>query len=234
MSDGRIFLVQVVNGNGNPYINYTEVYYSDNEGATWTRSTNDSRSYTTDPKFSEGKVIETSTGTLAWYTSWSDTYNCMVYSESTDNGVTWGALHTLPNLKCARSSFAVYEDTSTEDMVYYMTWVYDEYHSSITTDNGQCRSRLSLARSYDGINWEYLGDVYRWQSSYTVNSVPINHIVDPFITVTDDYIYVGSGFSEKIYNEDAGDATFHHAQREHIVRIDKASLAAYNTWPSVD
>ena len=149
------------------------------------------------------------------YNSWND-YPCIVYSESTDNGVTWGPLQKLSEFVCTRSSMQIVRDTySDNDTAYYMVWVNCDI----------ARSRLSLAKSEDGKNWTYIGDLWRWESPYRIGAsgLPLNHIVDPFVSVSRDKILVGAGIAE--YVPENGPITNGHGElRQHIWSIDRDTL----------
>jgi len=106
------------------------------------------------------------------------------------------------------------------DTTYYMVWVKND--AAQTPEDSQAsmpRSHLVLEMSVDGINWTYLGDIWRWESKYYSNTADIQHIVDPFITVTEGYLIIGSGISEKVGTQ------AHHQQREHIWSVQKSTLA---------
>ena len=77
------------------------------------------------------------------------------------------------------------------------------------------------------MNWEFLCDVerntsYVWSDDITVTS-PIFQIVDPSIEVTDDYVYISYGTSDKTleYGNE-----YHNAQEIKVVRIEKDKLKA--------
>ena len=231
MSNGRIFYVQTMNTStaaaeyGYPRV-WCDVYYSDDNGATWTKSESSTFEMSGNDvsiRIGEAKVLETANGILRLYSSWND-YGCIVYSESTDNGVTWGPIQYLEGYVCSKSSMQFAKDTYADNnTTYYMVWVKND-----TTDDPEesqasmPRSHLVLEKSVDGINWTYLGDIWRWESKYYSNTADIQHIVDPFITVTEDYLIIGSGLSEKV-----GTAA-HHAQREHIYSVRKDTLGNEN------
>ena len=106
---------------------------------------------------------------------------------------------------------------------YYMVWVNCGIH----------RSRLSLARSEDGKNWSYIGDIWRWESAYrysiSESSAPLNHVVDPFVAVTKNAIIVGTGLSEHMpVDGETGYHTYHRAQRQHIWTIDRDTIGKGN------
>ncbi|MBQ8551250.1 MAG: S-layer homology domain-containing protein [Clostridia bacterium] len=204
---------------------FCEFYYSDDNGKTWTKSDTDSweiEGNETQTHFGECKILECADGTLRMYNSWNR-YGCIVYSESYDNGATWGPLVEMKEFYCSCSSMQFVRDPYADNATtYYMVWVYSE-PTALTS--GMTRARLSLAKSTDGKEWEFLGDVWRWESNYSKGGAFINHVVDPFIKVTEDYVLVGSGFSEHTALSGEPDvANWHQAQRQHIYSIPKASL----------
>ena len=223
MSDGRIFFSLTYN-NVNGRVAHVEIYYSDDEGKTWTKSQTSTLDLTTDTRFAESKILETSVpGTLRMLTTWS-TAGYMQYSESKDNGVTWGELVRMEDFKCYRSSFDVFRDTETG--VSYMVWVYNDV-----------RTRLGLARSVDGINWEYCMDILRQETPVTYNGVHLNHIVDPFVKVVGDYVVVGTGFAQELGNYEFTDAEsdlYHKVQREELYFIKKNEITSYGIWPNTN
>jgi len=224
---GRIFYCQnyeVLSGDPVDGRNvFCEFWYSDDNGKSWKKSETDSweiKGNETETHFGECKILECADGTLRMYNSWN-AYGCIVYSESKDGGVTWGPLVEMPEFVCARSSMQFWRDPYADsDHTYYMVWVYSEPQSK---SSGMARSRLSLAKSTDGKNWEYIGDLWRWESNYKYNTALINHIVDPFVMTTEDYVIVGTGLSERV-GFDITDNSFHQAQRQHIWSVPKASL----------
>ena len=242
ISSGRIFFVQnyesstyVTIGTNNHVVVCFEIFYSDDNGTTWTKS--QTASYNMSGienayRIGEGKVIECAGGVLRCMSSWNE-YDSIFYSESTDNGVTWGPVHMMTDFKCTTSSMAIVRDPyGPTDYTYYMVWCYDSRVEGV--NSGMPRSRLALAYTTDGKNWQYLGDVWCWESGYYSTAL-LNHIVDPFIYVTEDAVIIGSGIAEKAATagEDNIAFNFHQAQRQNIWRIEKSSLSAYQSWPSV-
>ena len=236
---GRLLYVQSYesrqyeNINGYAVVVCCEIYYSDDNGATWTRSK--TSSYTMSGmkgvRFGEGKIIECEGGVLRFMASWSEGFDTIVYSESTDGGVTWGAIHEMEGFDCGRSSMAIVKDPNgPTDYTYYMVWCYGE---PATTDNAMPRSRLALAYTTDGKNWKYMGDIWWWESNYSYNATSlVNHIVDPFIYVTDTHVIIGTGISERSpYVGETVATTYHYAQRQHIWAVDKDELSTYDEWP---
>lgn len=227
---GRIFYPQGYQTNAGPIDGRTvfcEFYYSDDYGDTWIKSKTDSWTIEGNENhayFGECKILECDDGTLRVYSSWND-YGCIVYSESTDNGETWGKLQFMYDFPSSRSSMQFVRDPYADnDTTYYMVWVNTDSRSDSA---GMPRPRLTLAKSIDGKNWDILGDVWRWESNYRIGGAFINHVVDPFIQVTEDYVLVGSGFSEAIgLDNDGGASNWHQSQRQHIYSIKKSSLGA--------
>jgi len=208
---------------------FCEFFYSDDNGKSWKKSEtasweiegNEGKAY-----FGECKILECADGTLRMYNSWNDYYGCIVYSESTDNGVTWGPIQMIPELRTSRSSMQFVRDRYADnDTTYYMVWIYSDLDEDVI---GLRRSRLSLAKTTDGKNWEYLGDIWRWEHNYRAGQT-IAHIVDPFIQVTKDYIICGSGFAEQFRSGVDTDSSIHYAQRQHIYSIKKDTLPEAKT-----
>lgn len=232
ISTGRIFYVQSYeNTRGDTALGgrltFCVVYYSDDNGRSWKASSNSTLDLTDMSFFSEAKVMECADGTLRLLSSWNN-YPTIMYSESTDGGVTWGALKPLEGFDSSCASMAFMRDPNGKtDYTYYMVWCNDEFavkNPSGSTAITMPRSRLTLAYTEDGIHWEILGDIWCWQSNYTYRYGMLNHIVDPFIYVTDDAVIIGSGISEKWKVTGEGSSNVHQAQRQHIWRIAKDGL----------
>ncbi len=198
-------------------------YYSDDNGKTWHEAKSKSWDITGDiERFGECKVLECADGTIRMYNSWNY-FGCVVCAESYDQGETWGHYFEIPELPCASSSMQFVKDIYADnDTTYYMVWVHGKPRDGIK-DGNTPRSRLAMAKTTDGKNWKYVGDVWRWESEYAFGG-DICHIVDPFIQVTKDYVICGSGFSEHICRPECGDNYSHHAQRQHIYSIRKDTL----------
>lgn len=199
---------------------FCQFFYSDDNGKTWTKSDTDSWTIAGNEKtvyFGECKMLECADGAIRMYNSWSD-IGYITYSESTDNGVTFGPLVKMTDFPTSRSSMQFVRDPYAEnDTTYYMVWINCEnVEGTFTT-----RTRLSIAYTTDGKNFEKLGDIWRWDAGYlSGGTMFIPQIVDPFVQVTSDYVIVGSGISEEI-----GSGT-HNEQRQHIWSIKKSSLHA--------
>ena len=236
---GRIFYTQSHCGseyeiNGNKVKNLELYYYSDDNGMTWTKTKYASwelKGNESTVSFNESKIVDCADGTVRMYNSWNY-HGCMVYSESTDGGNTFGPLVLMPEFVCTNSSMQIVRDPYADNpTTYYMVWV----------NCGVYRSRLSLARSEDGKNWSYIGDLWRWETAYRRNMVetkaPLNHIVDPFIACTKDSIIVGTGLSEHLPIEGDASHAYHGAQRQHIWTIEREMLGTgkpINKYTDID
>ncbi len=212
------------NGDGVKRKVFCEFYYTDDKGVTWHRSDINSWDIPgneTELWFGECKILECADGSLRMYNSWNE-YGCIVYSESTDNGVTWGPITKIPELYCQCSSMVFVRDPYAEnDHTYYMVWVYS---SGEDITELMPRSRLSLAKSTDGKEWTYICDLWRWETNYYANGghVHINHLVNPFVYVNEKYVYVGSGASERMADDPASQT--HQLQRQNIWTLEKDLL----------
>lgn len=212
----------------------TVVYYSDDGGCTWEASetcTNDlieETGFSGVPDYAETKLVYCSDDTLRLYCTRNDS-RFLTYSESYDFGKTWHGLHSIRHMQCAKSSFSVMQDPY-EKGTYYMAFVNDR---SWSRGNVSPRTRFTLARSYDGKNWEFLCDLERFATriadDYPGIYVPLFQVVDPVVTVFRDYIIVDSGISARQSIEECKPGStkaVHHEQRTGIIRIEKSKLVA--------
>jgi len=210
------------------YIVFCEFYYSDDNGKTWTKSKTDSWDIPGNENeawFGECKILECSDGSLRMYNSWND-HGCIVYSESFDGGETWGPLVPMKEFASTRASMQFHRDLYADNgTTYYMVWVYcktDSLSSPATP-----RSRLALAKSVDGKNWDFLGDLWRWEHHYSYFGLgSFAHVVDAFIKTTEDHVIAGAGFCEHAPLDGEQGCAFHNAQRQHVYSIPKSELKA--------
>ena len=224
-SDGRIFYTVTFRRTIGTKVGHDmEIYYSDDDGDSWTKAEQDSTDWAGEhDEFGEGKVIEATDGTLRLLTPYNDEDGIM-QSISRDGGVTWEGASVTPGLMQARSSFGVARSEEPADGAYFMVWVLNDRLDHAT--GFLPRSRLALATSTDGINWQYVMDLDRWVGPRAENGQPVVQFVDPGITVTEDYVYVTSGRSE--YAEDGN----HFGQRLRVYRVDRDSMSPYPEWPA--
>ncbi len=253
LNPGRLYYCQTYGdvevsfpGDDTPRATFCKFFYSNNGGAKWYEF--DTSSWEIEGnediyKFGECKIIELADGTPRVYCSWTD-YGCIVYADAYQEDGVWkfGPLQKMTDFRCARSSMQIAKDPYAENgTTYYMVWVnaFDyELQTAISTGDpkrasNMPRAALSLAKSTDGENWEYIGDLWRWESSYKYLQAPLNHIVDPFITITEDAVICGTGLSEYLPAADNDNST-HGAQRQHIWTIDKFTLEEFKPFVSDD
>lgn len=207
---------RVYNQLGERTTHITKIYYTDDKGATWNVSSTTSSDIYSNDDWSECKVIKCSDGTLRMYTTRNKT-GYVSYTESIDDGVTWSGYNNITSLPCALTSFAIAEDNGT----YYMLWNPGIMDNEIYS----CpRSRLCLLTSTDGKNWNFAMNCEYMDPTYTVegDSIPLYQILDPSITITDDYIYItfGRSISEDEFS--------HNAQRVFYIRVDKDAIQTRN------
>lgn len=209
----------------------TEIYYSDDGGATWTRSKTDSYDFTIDSdrvgkmhEWAETKIMQCADGTLRLYISRSK-YGCMQYIESHDGGVTWEGQFPMHEQQVAKSSFSVVRD---KDGTQYMVFVNNNPTRMGATFN---RTRLTLMRTKDGINWDFVCDLERMTdevySDSNTNPTPLMQLVDPSLEVDDKYIYITVGLStgsDITINTSGGN--HHNSLRPRMYRIEKDKLKA--------
>ena len=241
LKDGtwRIFVPVVVSTYNNQLSysasgHYTQVYYSDDGGETWEKSQNDTRDITIDYQegnqtleWAESKIVQCSDGTFRMYLTRAK-YGCMQYTVSHDDGVTWEGQYQIPEMQTAQASFSLIHDT-TNPGTYYLVWV---NNTPVKAGSNFSRTRLSLARSTDGMNWEYLCDAERMSEEIygndMSNTTPLMQIVDPGIYVDEDYVYITMARSDGTDSTRiTGTSTnYHNCLRGRMVRIEKDKLIA--------
>lgn len=230
LDDGteRIFLpvgVRRYGDSGRYNGHYTRIFYSDDGGVTWTESANDTRditpNYTDDINtffsWCEAKIIKCSDGSLRMYQSRQ--YDCIVYTESFDGGITWEEIHSIPYLQNGQTSFSVAEDPENPG-TYYMVCLNTKSESY---NSAYPRNRLSLVKFVDGKNWEFITDIERFSSYGNYLSNELYQIIDPSISIIDGYLYVTMGRS---YCGGEG----HGEQSVLLVRLEMDKLPEASEW----
>jgi len=217
----------------------TICFYSDDEGRTWQHSdwiSPEFEAYNgTEPiDWAESKIIKCSDGSLRMYCSRNNSHY-FSYLESFDFGQSWHNIGVIPQMQCARSSFGIAEDPDREG-TWYVAWVNDtpRVRGEIFS-----RTRLSLARTRDGKNWEFLGDVERFSERFAdgvaIGAPPLFQIIDPSVSADDRYIYVTWGGSMWATKRDPGTKrvmndpstiAVHNELRPMFARIEKDKLQA--------
>lgn len=211
--------------------NYSLTHYSDDGGKTWKASLNTTKDLSFGGYFEdenshwgESKVIPCSDGKLRMYLSRAR-FGCMQYTVSEDYGETWQGIYQLPQMQCAVSSFSVAEDSHNKG-TFYLVWVNDK---GSTYGSLQNRTRISLAKSTDGINWSFICDLDRSDCRYSddiCSNSPLYQILDPSITVTEKYLFITFGRSENSFLNAQKNTwqNYHHAQKVRVVRVEKELL----------
>lgn len=211
----------------------TAVYFSDDGGATWERSKTDTDTVLNSLNqrlpindITECKVVLCSDNTLRLYCT-RNASRFLCYFESKDFGVTWHGFESIKYMQCAKSSFCVCHDKYNKG-TYYLVWV-----NSLPLSRGNTseRTRLSLARSTDGKNWEFLCDAERMSLRYPDNLTglrsPLFQLVDPAVYVGKEYIILTCGtvlFSAGKGLKAGSAFAVHHQQRTLVTRLEKNKL----------
>ena len=152
-STGRVFFVSGECENENEDVGGLWVYYSDNEGRTWKKSGSEFNLRTTGENVQEGVIVELPNGVLRFYAR--NDRGFLVYSDSTDNGVTWDMNMKNSNFASVVSAFNVRTDLETGAL--WMCWEYNNVNDATVVQFP--RTRLGLAVSFDGgETWDYVGD----------------------------------------------------------------------------
>ncbi|MBQ2921908.1 MAG: exo-alpha-sialidase [Tyzzerella sp.] len=203
---------------------YTRVFYSDDGGTSWSESTNNTS--TINPTYEEDstefsswcetKIIMGSDSVLRMYNTRE--YDCTVYTESHDFGKTWEGIYSVPYLQNSTSSYGIAQDPETG--IYYMACL---NNAARNYNSAMPRNRLSLIRSIDGKNWEFVMDIERFSSCANYLSTEIYQILDPSITIADGYMYITMGRS---YAASSG----HNRQSILLERLEMSKLPESTEW----
>lgn len=148
--DGRIYYAI---STGSEIYGKIQVYYSDNEGRSWTYSSAHLESNLLDGlMLHEPDMVELPNGTIRLYARTDSGFIC--YTDSYDRGVTFDTEFTMSQLISPTTCFAVDRDGYTD--TYYAIFEYDVSTADMLTHQGP-RNRFGLAVSYDGCKtWKYI------------------------------------------------------------------------------
>ncbi|MBR5614825.1 MAG: exo-alpha-sialidase [Clostridia bacterium] len=130
------------------------MYYSDDEGKTWT-SMSTVMNYESLGKHNvnEADIVELPDGTIRIY--FRNDRGFLYYSDSKDGGNTFDIPLTATQFMTPSTAFAVGRDPQNTNN-YYMLWEYDVSNAA-TNYIQQPRNRQGLAVSYDGCKtWQYI------------------------------------------------------------------------------
>ncbi len=196
----------------------TRIFYSDDEGKSWSESTNSVKDiypgYNNSTSWSESKVVSCTDGTLRLYYTRNQVGH-IAYTESHDNGVTWTGFYTYDEFSCSMSSFAVYSDPK-DPSAWYMVFVNNRPY---VNGSAYPRSHLVLLRSENGKDWKRVMDLdFVEEVGIPGKSHNIYQFIDPSLYINEYYIYITYGRSL------AEDNSAHNQQRIAYIRIDRAKL----------
>ena len=210
----------------------SEVFYSDDRGATWTKSENSPQNTTNLDCFAESHVLaitkdvtdaignQIPAGTLVHYSTYNSADN-MRYSLSFDGGKTWEGDYAMPDIPCGWNSMTIEQDLETG--TYYMATFFN-VPSAIAY--GFPRLRVVLLSSDDGLNWNFEADVDRWGDVSDADGGHLMQGVNMYLGITKDYIFVSFSRSEAFSSSGS-----HNLQVGRVYRFEKAKLDAYDVWP---
>ena len=162
---------------------------------------------------------------LIHFTSYSSSGD-MRYSLSYDDGETWVGDYAMPQIYSRMSSFSVEEDPYNRG-TYYMA--VNMSPATGLANHLQTRNNVTLMRSTDGFNWEFLCTVDRYDPTNGVDTGAIMHYVNMYMTVTKDHVFVTFGRSDE---RQTTDNLTHNKQEGHIYRFEKSKLNAH-AWPVI-
>lgn len=177
---GRVYFTDCVEQNESGGI--TDIYYSDDEGMTWTKSETQIGYYNTGSVIAENIVVEMGNGVTRLY-SRTD-LGQLIYFESYDYGKTWSLTkHETPFLT-ATNCYNIQVDPYNPDHIY-VAWGYD--NANLHPVIQQPRTRFGVAMSPDnGETWNYVGTAHE-------NNGVDNAMMNLSINVTKDYLIIGQG-----------------------------------------
>ncbi len=209
--------------NGTSLGHYVRFFYSDDQGYTWKESENDSRDVllgyddNVSSTVAEGKIIGCADGAVRYYQT-RNGYGSIIYFESTDGGVNWTEFGIIPYMQSPMGSFGIAEDPEAPG-TWYMAW---QNTWPVTMGSIYPRIRISLARTTDGKNWEFMADIERTSTYGNDQHTHVRQFLDPDVTVTDEYVYVTHGRS------DTGEqGSSHNNQVPRYTRFKKDKLTAH-------
>lgn len=214
----------------------TFCFYSDDGGHTWNKSNwvsdifGRNGGYIID--WCESKVIHCDDGTLRMYCS-RNSSRFFTAIESKDLGKSWERVVPIRQIQCSKASFGIDKDPQNPN-TWYAACVND---TPLARGNTQNRTQLSLYRTHNGKDWEFLTDVQRFGVRFAdepdMENRPIFQIVDPCVHVDDKYVYVtwgnsiscsrGAASGNQVANP-AGSKVANNEQRPHFARFEKDKL----------
>ncbi len=132
--------------------------------------------------------------------------------------MTWSEFGIIPYMQTPKGSFGIAEDPEAPG-TWYMAW-----QNAWPATMGALfpRVRISLARTTDGKNWEFMADVERTSTYANDHHAHVRQFLDPDVKVSADYVYVTFGRS------DTGEqGSTHNNQVPRYARFEKDKLTAH-------
>ncbi len=181
----RVFYVT---SEGSEVVGTTRVYYSDDEGITWTESTT-VLDYENMGNFygGEADIVDLPDGTIrVWLRS---DRGFLHYVDSRDGGVTFGITPIASHFLTPSTAFSIERDSESEQ-TYYLIWEYDVTNASLMYIQ-QPRNRTAMAVSYDGCEtWEYIMEMDDQGTTPTTDHMNSNvRVIDGIVYVNHSYLY---------------------------------------------
>jgi len=229
-SDGRLYFASGESGHGVESEGGIRVFYSDDDGRTWTGSNLlglDGKLYTEDDEArmdaantgincQESRVLEMPDGTLRLYARTDNGF--LYYSVSTDRGETFSAKMYPSEFISVLSAFNIERDPYTG--YYYCAWEYNNKNDDPKFQSP--RTRTGLAVSYDGAKtWEYVGDIHETRSQIASTHANIG------LKATKNAVYVTT-----VYRNDI-DAKGNTLGVGYLVRVDKDTMKTTERFTKV-
>ncbi len=193
-NNNRVFYVKDIGGER---YGGSALFYSDDEGKSWTLAKKFINKFTgifageeDNPVFhsgvysAEAMIVDMPGDLLRYYTRTDKGF--LYYSESYDGGITWGEFKPSEFI-APRCSYGIVRDPDIENnpYTYYAFWEYDTNTANKNENGGRPRNRAALAVSRDGMEtWEYIMDIEEltndWRSISTdgyPELTPDNHSI---------------------------------------------------------
>lgn len=197
------------------------LFYSDDGGRTWTRSSNPNYSVTSGYLGAESKAIELPDGTIRVYCRSNTGF--LRYLDSSDRGETLPQDNMVDSqLPSPAVAYGITPDPD-EENTYYAVWVYDNTHYNKYKFR-EPRFRISVAVSYDACKtWEFVTDLLSFdlENDGVLSGV---RCANSGIRVFDDYIYISSGVIDIAENETYNNIMWGW-------RIDKSMIRSQKRFP---
>lgn len=184
-ASGRVYFVSGVRGGHDD--GWVRVYYSDDEGKTWTEGQELGFS-NIGHGCAEAEVMEMSDGEVRLY--FRNETGMLIYITSDDYGETWDLTPHKTSLLMTSTHYRLEQDPYEADTIYGL-FNYDNGNEHGRDQGPRCR--VALVVSYDGGNqWNYVGTLYEEQVElfYATRGSDVQTIMNINVNVARDYVVV--------------------------------------------